>query len=672
MASIADEIAALRGTKPATIGGLLRNRSFSRLFWAMLVSSLGDWVGFVAVTALVARLGGARAGFAVSGVMIARLLPLILFGPFAGVLVDRFDRKRLMIVADVARGVGYASMPFLGNLGAIYAISFAIESFSLVWTPARDASIPNLVPRRQLPNANSVALFTSYATLPLGGAVFSALVGLGAVLGAAVPFFDVREEALALWLDGLTFGFSALMISGLALRETRGRRGGRLRPTQAWTDLVDGVRFLREHTFTRTMTVGILMAFIGVGSVIALGPIFARNTVGAPAGWGLLVTAVGVGMGAGMISVGWLTRFLEKDRLFPLAMLAGAGTLMVLAAMPTIGLAALLTVVMGTAVGLTWVAGYTLLQENVGDELRGRTFATLTVLGRLSLLVSLAGFPALAQALGDHTVTIAGRTIEVAGTRLALWVGALVVLAGGFTSRRGLLRSRLSRPKPLSLRPDLQRFERRGTFIVFEGVEGSGKGTQMRLAREFLESHGYRVLATREPGGTELGERLRETLLDRSTRMEARAEALLFAASRAQHVATVIRPALEEGKVVLCDRYIDSSVVYQGIARGLGEHDVLSLSVWATQGLFPDLVILLDLDPEVGLARAGEEPDRIEAEDQRFHAKVSEAYLHIAEEHPERVVVVDANAPPHVVHDRVREALVRFMKIGEDPGSGEA
>jgi dTMP kinase len=303
----------------------------------------------------------------------------------------------------------------------------------------------------------------------------------------------------------------------------------------------------------------------------------------------------------------------------------------------------------------------------VADELRGRTFGSLTVLSRLGLFISLAGFPTLAVLLPDYAVGVGGQTLDLSGTRLALWVSAGVVLTGGFLSRRGLRISRLTRPRPLSLRPRLRKLERRGAFIVFEGVEGAGKGTQMKMAREFLEEQGYEVLVTREPGGTELGERLRRLILDNEVgHMDAHAEAMLFAASRAQHVASVIRPALEEGKLVLCDRYIDSSIAYQAAGRGLSEQDVLSLNVWATQGLFPDLVILLNLEPGEGLARAGDNLDRIELEGSAFLARVAEAFLRIADEHPERFVVVDASDPPDVVQKRVREELTKFLKAQEE------
>ncbi|HEX6400468.1 MAG TPA: dTMP kinase, partial [Actinomycetota bacterium] len=148
-------------------------------------------------------------------------------------------------------------------------------------------------------------------------------------------------------------------------------------------------------------------------------------------------------------------------------------------------------------------------------------------------------------------------------------------------------------------------------------------------------------------------------------------EALLFAASRAQTVHSVIRPALAEGRVVICDRYVDSSLAYQGWGRGLGEQDVLTLNVWATQGLFPDLVILLHLEPERGLLRSTEAPDRMELEGQDFHAKVADAYLKIAEEHPERFVVVEADREPAEVFDAVREALGTALDredVGKQPG----
>jgi dTMP kinase len=678
VSSVADEVAQLRGTRPATLRDLVAHGPFSRLLAAMTVSSLGDWVGFIAVTSIVANLGGTggRAALAISGVMIARTLPAVLFGPISGALVDRLDRKRLMIVADVARGAMYVSMVFVRELWAIYLLSFAIECLSLVWSPARDASLPNLVPRRQLANANSLALVSTYGTLPLGGIVFTVLTGISEFMGRRIAFLEAQPESVALVLDAGTFLFSAFMLSRVPIK--RAFATGRIRfdLSRVWRDTVDGVRFLREDSVASAMTAGIVIAFGAVGAVLAIGPVFVTTTLGAgSSGWGIEVTAFGVGMALGMAAANGAARLVERDSVFTWSLLAAAGALFVLAAMPNLALAAVITVWLGAFCGLAWVSGYTLLQENVVDEFRGRTFGALTILSRMFLFLSLTLFPALAavlEAIAGRLVDgaefhVGGQRFDLSGTRLALWVAGVLVVVAGSNTWRLLKRYRLSRPQPLSLVPKLKRPPATGLFIAFEGVEGAGKGTQIDLAAAFLREAGHDVLVTREPGGTDLGERIRELLLDPETgHLDARAEALLFAASRAQTVHAVIRPALAEGKVVICDRYVDSSLAYQGWGRGLGEPDVLTLNVWATQGLFPDLVVLLHLEPETGLLRSTEAPDRMELEGESFHAKVADAYLRIAEEHPERFVVVDADRAPPEVFEDVKAALVRLLDDREE------
>jgi len=670
VASASDEIAALRGTKSATFKDLLTQPAFSRLLAAMAVSSLGDWVGFIAVASLVQTLASSPAAksYAVAGVMTARMLPAILFGPIAGTLVDRVDRKRLMITSDLARGAMYASMPFLGHLWSIFTLSFFIECLSLLWTPARDASLPNLVPRRQLSNANSVGLLTTYGTLPLGGLVFTLLAGVATALGARIPYFEGNPESLALWLDAGTFLFSAAMVSGIAIRSSRQLSVVKLDLSRFGKDILDGIRFLRENSVASAMTTGIVVSFSAVGAVLALGPIFAGETLAAgAAGWGVLVTAFGIGMAVGLASLNLLAKHFDRERIFSGSMIFAAATLFLLAAMPNLSLAAVVTVVLGFFCGSTWVTGYTLIQENVTDEYRGRTFGSLTVMARLGLFLSLAAFPLLAGIIGTHAIEVGGQSLDLSGTRAALWTAGLGVIIAGAVTRRKLRWRRLSKPKPLGLTPKIKQGPRTGIFIAFEGVEGSGKGTQVRLAQEFFEHEGFEVLVTREPGGTPVGEQVRKLLLDPDTgRIEPRTEALLFSASRAQHVATVIRPALADGKVVICDRYVDSSLAYQGVARGLGEPDVLTLNVWATQGLFPDLVILLHLEPELGLLRSTEAPDRMELESGDFHAKVADAYLKIAEEHPERFVTIEADETPDVVQKHVEEALRKLLRDREE------
>jgi dTMP kinase len=182
-------------------------------------------------------------------------------------------------------------------------------------------------------------------------------------------------------------------------------------------------------------------------------------------------------------------------------------------------------------------------------------------------------------------------------------------------------------------------------FIVFEGGEGAGKSTQSNALADYLRARGHSVLCTREPGGTPAAEAIRAVLLDPANAgLDDRAEALLFAAARGDHAARVIKPGLERGDIVISDRYLDSSVAYQGVARGLGAERVAELSLWATGGLVPDLTIVLDVDPALGLARVVG-PDRLESEPIEWHARVRQAFLDIATEHPQRYLVLDGSRP---------------------------
>ena len=199
-----------------------------------------------------------------------------------------------------------------------------------------------------------------------------------------------------------------------------------------------------------------------------------------------------------------------------------------------------------------------------------------------------------------------------------------------------------------------------GLFITIEGGDGSGKSTQIDLLMSYFDREGYEVLLTREPGGTVISEKIRDIILDKEhMEMADMTEALLYAASRAQHVQEFIIPNVKKGKVVICDRYVDSSVVYQGHARGLGIDEVEQINSYATLGLTPDLTIMLDLPPEIGLARKRNQRDldRLELASDDFHVKVSQGYRILAKRHPERILSVDATKSIEDIHTLIVEAI---------------
>jgi len=211
-----------------------------------------------------------------------------------------------------------------------------------------------------------------------------------------------------------------------------------------------------------------------------------------------------------------------------------------------------------------------------------------------------------------------------------------------------------------------------GTFITFEGIDGSGKSTQLRLLNNFLRANGWNALVTREPGGTPVGLRLRAALLDATEEVDPLTELLVFAADRAQHVRRVILPALEAGHIVISDRYADATVAYQGAGRGFPPELIGEIVQLATEGLKPDLTVLFDLGIDestnrttrrsTGKSSTKTGPDRLDIEDAEFHARVRDAYLRIASAEPERVKLVDSSGPVDVTHERVKEIVISFLR----------
>jgi dTMP kinase len=663
----------------AELKTILRIRAFRRL-WAVLgLSALGDWLGLLATATFAAdQVDDSLAkGAAFGSVIAVRLLPALAFGALAGVFADRFDRRYTMVVCDLLRFTFFLTIPlatlFTDSSALIVGwaaiATFAIESVSMMWTPAKEAAVPNLIPRARLETANQISLATTYGLTPVAAALLLAF--LTTALGRLDPPEWAAPTSVALYFNALTFLATACVVY-FGIKEISGGRSAQRRETRPGLlkEFVEGWRFIGRTPLVRGLVLGIFGAFAGGGVVIGTAQFYARELYGGDSTFFILFAMLFIGLAGGIVGGPRLIGALSRRRWFGLSIVLAAGAVVFLGLAWHLALAVVATLLVGVGAGMAFLSGTTLLGGEVDDEVRGRAIAVVQTGVRVVLMLTIALSSTLVGAAGTPTIDFGSVSVDVSTTRILLLVAGVLGVLAGITALRqmddkpgvpvfadlwGSLRGRpLSAAEPHSTS---------GLFVVFEGGEGAGKSTQVRLLAEALRGSGRDVVVTREPGATEAGAQIRRLLLDGDA-LAPRAEALLYAADRAHHVATVVRPALARGAIVVSDRYVDSSLAYQGAGRTLPVGDVAWLSSWATGGLKPDLTILLDLDPSVGLVRAesrGRGADRLESESLAFHERVRFAFLDLAAADSGRYLVVDAERDPErvagVVLDRIQALL---------------
>jgi dTMP kinase len=672
--------------------GVLSIRPFRRLWIALSLSSLGDWLSILALIVLAPSLtsGGAVAKTsAVGGVWVARLLPALLFGPLAGALADRLDRRLMMIAGDVIRGLLFLSIPLFPNLTWIYAAMFLASIASQFWNPATAASIPNLVPKDKLERANQLSLLTTYGTAPLAAGLFSVLALVSEGISRVTPLFPHASNVdLALYFNAASYGISALTV--YFIREIPKRNAsGKISVPSTLKSIWDGWRFIRSTPAVRGLVIGMLGAFAAAGVVVGLGYTYIHDTLhGGSAGWGLVFAAIFVGMALGMALGTKVLGDFSRRRLFGVTLTAAAVPLALIGLIPVLAVVVLLVVLLGALSGIAYATGFTIVGLEVDDDTRGRVFAffqsTIQVILLTVIAVSLAVSAGLTRLIADvngtGNVKIGDITYASAGQNVVILLAALVAFLLGVRAYR-----QMDDRKGVPLRDDLLAAIRSeppparepvhlngsaparppGRLIAFEGGEGSGKTTQARLVSIWLRELGYDVETTHEPGATKIGMRLRALLLDTSsTGMSPQAEALMYAADRAEHVASVIAPALDRGAIVITDRYVDSSLAYQGAGRNLPVEEIARFNWWATGGRTADLTILLDMDPLAGLNRRTRSADRLEAEPAEFHLRVRAGFLALAAAEPARYLVLDAARPPEQI---TRDITERIHDLLPDP-----
>ena len=446
--------------------GVLSIKPFRRLWIALSLSSLGDWLSIVALTVLAPSLtsgGPAAKGSAVSAVWLATLLPALLFGPLAGAVADRLDRRMVMIVGDVVRGLLFLSIPLFPNLIWIIVAKFLAGVASQFWNPATAASIPNLVPKDRLERANQLSLLTTYGTAPLAFGLFSVLALVSEGISRVTPLFHASSSAmgavdLALYFNAASYFISALTV--YFIREIPKRNAsGQISVPSVFRSIWEGWRFIGQTPVVRGLVIGMVGAFAGAGVVVGLGYVYITYTLHAgSAGWGLVFAAIFVGMALGMAVGTKVLGSFSRRRLFGLTIMAAAVPLALIGLVPVLGVVVLFVVLLGALSGIAYATGFTIVGLEVDDDTRGRVFAFFQSSIQVILLTVIAVVPLLSYALtrviatlnGTGNVKIGNITYASAGQNAVILLAAVVAFLLGLRAYR-----QMDDRKGVPLREDL-------------------------------------------------------------------------------------------------------------------------------------------------------------------------------------------------------------------------
>ncbi|MEU0927599.1 dTMP kinase [Streptomyces malaysiensis] len=693
-------------SRERAVRALLRYQPLRRLWSAQLVGGAGDALAVLVLVLLTLQAsvaagsfgGGYRgAAFSVAVVLGVRLFATVLFGavllgPLAALIgpTGPLDRRWTMIGADGLRLVLLLIAPLWIDWAPADAVAWLLITTFVVgvverfWTVAKDGAAPSLLPAppaegaavRPLPDhldaLRRLSLRTNFLTLPIAAAGLLVVTLIGRLLGTGVEWFHTHQAALGSYVGA---GLFAASISILTFVELPGAQTSRTRSP------LEGLRRPRAASGTgtdkgRTGAVPLLvLACAGVAAAIAaavgVAPLQATDLGGGPVGFALLVLVL---TGGPALGIRWAPKVLpglSRRRLLALSVALTGLALLTVGLVHDTTTVVLIALLAGVSAGVAANTGHSLLDQESEEARRPRTTEHLQAVVRVGIGLGAVAAPLLAAVIGPHRLGSGDFVFAHGGAAFTLMlVGALLLpvaalVLGRTDDRQGVPLRRDLREALLGGGAD-EAPATTGFFIAVEGGDGSGKSTQVEALAEWIRAKGHEVVVTREPGATAVGKRLRSILLDVSSAgISHRAEALLYAADRAEHVDTVVRPALERGAVVISDRYIDSSVAYQGAGRDLAATEIARISRWATNGLVPHLTVLLDVSPETARERFTEAPDRLESEPAEFHQRVRAGFLALAAADPARYLVVDAGQLPEAVTSVVRHRLDQMLPLSE-------
>ncbi|MGK5694080.1 dTMP kinase [Streptomyces sp. URMC 128] len=701
----APDDALVADSRERAVRALLRRPQLKRLWSAQLVGGVGDTLALLVLVVLALQaavaagsFGGGYRGvaFAVATVFGVRILATLLFGavllgPLTALTSQDgpLDRRWTMVGADGLRAALLIVAPLWIDwtpddaLAVLLVTAFVTGVAERFWTVCRESAAPALLPPpppegatvRPLPDhmdaLRRLSLRTGFVAIPLAAVALVVASLFNNLLGAGIDWFGQHQAALASYVAAGLFAASLSVLTFLELPATRTPRA---------RSPLEGLRRPKTTAGADKGRTGVLPLLVlacaavaaAVSAAVAVAVLHAKDLGGGPVLYGLFVGALTGGVVVGIRTAPSLLPALSRRRLLALAIAFTGVALLAAGLVPDVTSVLLILALAGVGAGMSANTGHTLLDQETEEYRRSRTTEHLHAVVRVCVALGAVIAPVVAAGIGPHRLESgkfvfahggAAFTLMLAGA-LLLPVAALVLAK--VDDRSGVplcqdLRDALLRGDDPEQAPAAS-----GFFIALEGGDGAGKSTQAEALAEWIRGKGHEVVLTREPGATPVGKRLRSILLDVSSEgLSHRAEALLYAADRAEHIDTVVRPALERGAVVISDRYIDSSVAYQGAGRDLSPTEIARINRWATNGLVPHLTVLLDVAPETARERFTEAPDRLESEPAEFHARVRAGFLTLAAADAGRYLVVDAGQEPEAVTTVIRHRLDQVLPLSE-------
>ncbi|WNV91733.1 MFS transporter [Umezawaea sp. Da 62-37] len=663
------------GTGAASATHRLRSvlaiRPFRRLWGVTYLCSVGDWLSLLALTGLVTKLaeGYRWEGFALSAVVLTQLLPGILFAPLGGVLADRFDRRKVMVLCDLARGGLFLSIAFVGTAWWLFIANFLVGCCAMLWIPAKDSAVPNLLRRPdQVESANQLGLVMTYGISTISG------FGLYALISGIPGYLHLTDRddvvftvaTIAVVINGLLYITSALLVA-TRIPELSGRAVSSTRK-QAAEDKVgfiammrDGLRYAWRTPLVRGLVTGMIGAFAAAGAVIGCAKLYALSLLGGDSAFGLLFIAVFVGLASGMALAPRFARRLTYNRLFGLTIVCAGLSLAIVALAPHLWVALVAVALVGGTAGIAFLTGLTIIGSQVEDEMRGRMVALVQSLMKIILGLSTVVTPLLVTVVQPRTITVFNHPLHVDGTRPVMFgAGVLAAVVGLIAYRQ--MDNRRTEPIFSELFNAIRGKSKSsaGLLITVEGDTRRDTGVQARRLSDALRAAGHDVLLASDP---ELDERRLRSMLSTVDLAGVRAHALVAAAVRADVVEREVRPALDSGALVVMERYVDSPLAHFSAVGSVERSEVEGLVDWATGRLRPDVTILLDRSPvtmpeDLLNETVFGKPATRAIDNIEHHWRVQRLLTEMASADPDRYVVVDADGTEDEVAERVRVAVL--------------